>query len=167
MHSQLAGGMCARTMFFSQWNGSMWCTPPGRKDKKKETIKYQGPWQDAFRSCDCWWLTGGRKLMGHVLLSCHFNSKHFWFLHLLLEVNMLGSTFSGGSTHDNFGRAPGPIFFIFMQFWGKNGQIIGWCPLWGWHPRGSGKSWITGKEIIVSCCWSLQLKYSGIKIRKK
>ena len=37
------------------------------------------------------------------------------------------SSFEGGK---NFGRAPGPIFFVFR----KNGQIIGWLP--------SGKSWI-------------------------
>ena len=128
-------GVCACTMFFSQWNGSMWCTPLSRKDKKKYTIKYQGPWQGAFRSCDCWWLTCDRKMLGHVLVYCHFNSKHFWFLHLVFEVQMFRTTFSGVSTHDNFGRAPCLIFFISMQFWGKNGQIIGWCPPWGWRPQ--------------------------------
>ena len=45
------------------------------------------------------------------------------------------------------GGAPGmrtplnPISFMFMQFSGKNGQIIGWCShLWGLAPP-SGKSW--------------------------
>ena len=31
--------------------------------------------------------------------------------------------------------------FIFMQFWGKLGQIVCWCSIQGWRPP-SGKSWI-------------------------
>ena len=41
-------------------------------------------------------------------------------------------------------RAP-PLaknFFIFMQFLGKIGQIIGWCPPLGISAPSSGKSWI-------------------------
>ena len=45
---------------------------------------------------------------------------------------------SGGSTLDCEGRAPPPRaqnFFIFMQFSGKIGQIIGWrLPLGSWRP---------------------------------
>ena len=42
------------------------------------------------------------------------------------------------------GRVP-PLaqnFFIFMQFSGKIGQIIGWCPPFGVSAPSSGKSWI-------------------------
>ena len=35
---------------------------------------------------------------------------------------------------------PGQNFFIFMQFLGKIGQIVGWNPLRGWRP--SGKYWV-------------------------
>ena len=81
--------------------------------------------------------------MGHVLLSCHFNSKHFWLLHLVFEVQMqdfdFRVLFSGGSTQDNFGSTPGPILFIFMQFSEKISQILGWCPLWVCAPGALGK----------------------------
>ena len=44
----------------------------------------------------------------------------------------------GGSRGGAQGRAPPPlgqIFFIFMQFLGKIGQIVCWRPpLWGWRP---------------------------------
>ena len=44
------------------------------------------------------------------------------------------------------GRTPPPPlaqnFFIFMQFSGKIGQIIGWCPPFGVSAPFSGKSWI-------------------------
>ena len=163
MHSESAVGVCARIMLFSQWNGSMWCTPPNGKDKKKETIKYQGLWQGAFRSCDCWWLTWDRKLLGRVLLSCYFKSKHFWFLYLVLKLKYLGSY----SVADPYRTILDALLVQFSSFPCSFEEIRGLCPLWAWHPRGSGKSWITGKEIIVSSCLSLQLKYSGITIRKK
>ena len=44
--------------------------------------------------------------------------------------------FSGRSKGGRKGRAPPPLdqnFFIFMQFSGKIGQIIGWRPPWGWR----------------------------------
>ena len=34
----------------------------------------------------------------------------------------------GGSTGSKGGAPPGQNFFIFMQFVGKNGQIVGWRP---------------------------------------
>ena len=45
--------------------------------------------------------------------------------------------FSGGSKGGCEGRAPPPLaqnFFIFMQFLGKIGQIIGWAPPLGLAP---------------------------------
>ena len=49
---------------------------------------------------------------------------------------------SGGSKGARPSRPPlGQIFFIFMQFPGKIGQIIGWRPLGGWCTP-SGRSWI-------------------------
>ena len=51
---------------------------------------------------------------------------------------------SGRSKGGREGRAP-PLaqnFFIFMQFSGKIGQIIGWRPPFGISAPSSGKSWI-------------------------
>ena len=45
--------------------------------------------------------------------------------------------FSGGFRGWGARDARSPLaqnVFIFMQFSGKIGQIIGWRPLWGWHP---------------------------------
>ena len=52
--------------------------------------------------------------------------------------------YSGGSKGGHEGCTP-PLaqnFFIFMQFSGKIGQIIGWCPPFGVSAPSSGKSWI-------------------------
>ena len=50
-------------------------------------------------------------------------------------------------------RAPPPraqSFFIFMQFSGKIGQIIGWRPPHrSWRPPLSGKSWIRRCYVTV------------------
>ena len=37
---------------------------------------------------------------------------------------------------------PGPNSFNFMQFWGKFGKIVCWCPPWRVGAPSSGKSWI-------------------------
>ena len=56
-------------------------------------------------------------------------------------------------------RPPAPNFFIFMQFSGKIGQIIGWCPLWGWRtPLG-----IPGSGTAFSC--SVFSSHSGWILR--
>ena len=58
---------------------------------------------------------------------------------------LLPTDFSNGSTLANFGRhcpLPGPIFFIFLQFFGTFGRIIGCCLLFLDWCVPSGKSWI-------------------------
>ena len=54
------------------------------------------------------------------------------------------SYYSGGSKGGaRDARPPLPRnVFIFMQFSGKIGQIIGWCPPFGVSAPSSGKSWI-------------------------
>ena len=43
------------------------------------------------------------------------------------------------------------IFFIFMQFSGKNGQIVGWRPLKAWRPLGNLGS-VTALCACVCVC---------------
>ena len=61
-----------------------------------------------------------------------------------LLVALLCVSCSGGSKGGRERRAPPPAqnFFIFMQFSGKIGQIIGWRPPFGVSAPSSGKSWI-------------------------
>lgn len=54
------------------------------------------------------------------------------------------SQWTRGSTWTNFGRASpllSSIFFIFMHFSGKFGQIIDWrsLPVWGWFPSAKSR----------------------------
>ena len=87
----------------------------------------------------------------------------------------------GGSSGGAQGRAPPPlgqIFFIFMQFLGKIGQIVCWRPpLWGWRPpvweildppllvSGKGEEWKTddvANDIVL--LYKGDNKYSPIDV---
>ena len=80
---------------------------------------------------------------GDIFLVSSAANRHSILVSVVFFTDSIGT--SGGSKGGRKGRAPpplDPIFFIFMQFSEKNGQIIGWRPPFGVGAPPSGKSWI-------------------------